>query len=133
MTPREELLAVLGELDASEVPDVLAHAKRILATRDAAVDPELTTQIMATLERYREVFRKEPGVPLSILRAGLVQPRRILDRALYEAEDSGLLSLVAIKRRMGFVDQSAGIQDRTRGLLYYCAPPVARAHDRGGR
>jgi hypothetical protein len=133
MTPREELLAVLGELDASEVPDVLAHAKRILATREAAVDPELTTQIIATLERYREVFRKEPGVPLSILRAGLVQPRRILDRALYEAEDSGLLCLVAIKRRMGFVDQSAGIQDRARGLLYYCAPPVARAHDRGGR
>jgi hypothetical protein len=133
MTPREELLAVLGELDASEVPDVLAHVKRLLDVRDAAVDPELTTQILATLEQHREVFQNAPGVPLPILRAGVVQPRKILDRALYEAEDSGLLCLVAIKRRNGFVDQSAGIHDRTRGLLYYCAPPAARACDRKER
>lgn len=124
---------MLGELDASEVPDVLAHAKRLLAAREAAVDPELTTQILATLERHREVFRNAPGVPLPILRAGVVQPRRILDRALYDAEDSGLLCLVAVKRPKGFVDRSAGIQDRTRGLLYYCAPPAARASERADR
>jgi len=75
--------------------------------------------MMAMLLRLTPQVRFCPGVPLSVVRVEIWDVARVvLDRALLEAEERGVLRLVAESPGAMFVEAAAGIPSR-RGLLYY--------------
>ncbi|UQA57068.1 hypothetical protein [Polyangium aurulentum] len=114
---------VLRRLHVLELADVIRNAQRHLAARGDAPDPDLVSRVLAAVLRLLPRYQHGYGVPLSLLRVEFPRvPRFVLDRALLQMEERGLILLVPVSPRAAFVEAAAGIQN-TRGLLYYCAAP----------
>jgi len=121
MRPIDEARVMLEALYPAELADVMRFAERLRAARGEVPDPDVRTRVLAVLLRLGPEYRLKPGVPLSVVRVELRDVARVvLDRALLEAEERGVVRLVAESPGAAFVEAEAGIRSR-RGLLYYCA------------
>ena len=118
--PISEIVDDLRELNVVELADVQQHVKRIRAARGDRPSPELVSQVVAAVGRLRKTY--PDGVPISLVRAGLVNvPRALLDQALFDAETRDLLRVEPVKLPAPFVEVGAGIPHE-RGLLYWIVP-----------
>lgn len=118
--PISDIVDDCRELTVLELADVQQHVKRIRAARGDRPSPELVSQVVAAVARLRKTYLD--GVPISLVRAGLVNvPRALLDQALFDAEARDLLRMEPVKLPAPFVEVGAGIP-HTRGLLYWIVP-----------
>lgn len=122
-SPMQQALDVLRQLHAVELADVMRDAERRLGMRGQAPDPDVVSRLLAVVLRLNPRYQDGRGVPLSLVRVELPEVDRfVLDRALLQLEERGLIRLVPTSPRAAFVEAAAGIQS-PRGLLYFCAAP----------